>query len=157
MNYELLNWLQHGYGAVDNWTITVNRIVLGLFFAIAGYHKLFNPQRRALLLATFQKLHVPAIRFNMWWVPMVEFLGGLALISGTLAPLAATGLVCICVVAACTDGRKRLAEKHPIDLGDRINNLLYLPEVLYIFGLTIIIEAGPGSWTLPNLAGRVLA
>jgi hypothetical protein len=35
-----------------NVALTLNRVALGVFFAISGYHKLFNASRRATLTRT---------------------------------------------------------------------------------------------------------
>jgi putative oxidoreductase len=142
----MIELLHYGIDVPDV-ALTINRVLLGVFFAISGYHKLFNPHRHAALVSTFKNLGIPAIRFNQWWVPGVEFMGGLSLVSGILAPLAAMGLMIICFVATCTAGRKRIPEFNPIDKADVVDDYLYLPEVLYMVGLIIIIMAGPG-WTV---------
>lgn len=146
----MLNALHFGLGNVDL-ALFLNRLGLGLFFAISGYHKLFNKQRHASLVATLASCHVPLLKYNQWFVPSVEFFGGLSLISGVLSPLASLGLICVCVIAVLTDGLKRIPTYHPIDKADYCDDVLYLPEVLYIFGLTIVLCVGSGSWTLIDL------
>jgi uncharacterized membrane protein YphA (DoxX/SURF4 family) len=43
------------FGAdAPNAALTLNRIALGIFFAISGYHKLFNASRHATLTRTLQ-------------------------------------------------------------------------------------------------------
>lgn len=142
--------LQHGLGVTDA-GLVANRLALGTFFAISGYHKLFVAERHKALVETMKANNIPLVPFNCWFVPFVEFFGGLALISGVLAPLAATGLFMICLVATCTDGIRRVASYQPIDKADYLDDLLYLPEVLYMLGLAIVIIAGPGSMTLLTL------
>jgi hypothetical protein len=39
---------------VPNAALTLNRVALGAFFAIGGYHKLFNASRHATLTHTLQ-------------------------------------------------------------------------------------------------------
>lgn len=146
----MLEALQHGLGVTDAGLIA-NRLALGTFFAISGYHKLFNAERHAAIVATMESNRIPLVRFNCWFVPLVEFFGGLALLSGLLAPLAATGLFIICLAATCTDGLARIPQFHPIDKADWLDDLLYLPEVLYMLGLAIVVIAGPGSVTLLTL------
>jgi putative oxidoreductase len=135
--------IQHGLGLTTT-GLTINRLALGTFFTISGYHKLFNKQRHASLVATLKACHVPLLGFNQWWVPSVEFAGGLALISGILAPLASLGLMAICAIAILTDGLKRIPAEHPLDAADYCDDVLYLPEVLYLFGLVVVITVGPG-------------
>jgi putative oxidoreductase len=147
---HLLDLFQLGLGTHAGSTgLLVNRIVLGLFFAISGFHKLFNKERHAQLVATLKSSHIPLIAFNQWWVPIVELSGGLTLLAGTLAPLAALALAIECFVAVSTDGWKRIAAYHPIDKADWLDDLLYLPEMLAIVALLIVVTLGPGPFTLP--------
>ena len=63
------------------WTdlaIALNRIAVGAFFMLSGYHKLFNAERHRSIVDELKALGVPALGFNQWWVPSVEFLGGAA-------------------------------------------------------------------------------
>jgi putative oxidoreductase len=148
MMIDLLNYMQHGLG-VGAVGLTLNRVALGLFFSFSGYHKLFNAQRHAALVSTLEACGVPAIWFNQWWVPSVEFFGGLALVSGILSPFASLGLMVICLVAIKTDGMKRVRAFNPIDRADWCDDVLYLPEVLYLIGLVTVVTAGPGM--VPSL------
>ena len=148
---QLLHAMQGGLGPIPgSLALLANRIVLGLFFAISGYHKLFNKERHAELVATLKSSHIPLLGFNQWWVPMVEFVGGLALAGGILAPLAALVLAVECVVAVSTDGWKRIASYRPVDRADWLDDLLYLPEVLATAALLVVVGLGPGALTLPD-------
>ena len=60
-----LFWLLQGAQA-PNAALTVNRIALGVFFAISGYHKLFNASRHATLTRTLQDDGVHAIPIMRW-------------------------------------------------------------------------------------------
>lgn len=123
-----------------------NRVMLGTFFAISGYHKLFNAGRRATLATTFKAdgCYSPAM---MWAVPLGEFFGGLAILMGFLTPLAALGLVLICGGAVFFDGVKRVRAWRPIDRADAVDDALYLPEVLYVAMLLFLILGGPGRYS----------
>jgi hypothetical protein len=72
-------------------------------------------------------------------------------LSGSLAPLAALGLLVIILVAIATSGRQRIKLYKPIDEADRIDDWLYLPETLYAFMLIIIVSAGAGPYSLDAL------
>lgn len=139
--------LLNGVGATDI-AFTLNRVAVGTFFMFSGYHKLFNVQRHATLVAELTALRVPAVRFNQWWVPSVEFLGGAAVVIGFLAPLSALGLLVICLVACWTAGPDRVRAYHPIDRCDWMDDWLYLPETLYAFMLVMVISAGAGPYSL---------
>jgi uncharacterized membrane protein YphA (DoxX/SURF4 family) len=131
-----------------NAALTLNRVALGVFFAIGGYHKLFNASRHATLTRTLQDDAVRALPIMQWLVPGVEFGGGCALIIGLLSVLAAFGLFVICAGAVALDSVKRIRAWRPIDRADWIGDLLYLPETLYCIGLIVVMLAGPGPWSL---------
>ncbi len=131
-----------------NAALTLNRIALGLFFAISGYHKLFNASRHATLTRTLQDDHVHAVPLMRWLLPSAEFGGGWALIVGLLSVLAALGLFVICIGALAFDAVKRIRSWRPIDRADWLGDLLYVPEALYCIGLSVVMLAGPGPWSL---------
>ena len=136
------------------WTdlaLTLNRIAVGAFFMLSGYHKLFNAERHHSFVDELKGLGVHAVGFNQWWVPSVEFSAGGAVVIGLLAPLAALGLLVIILVAIATSGRQRIKLYKPIDEADRIDDWLYLPETLYAFMLIIIVSAGAGPYSLDAL------
>lgn len=137
----------NGIGWADM-ALTLNRVAVGIFFMFSGYHKLFNVQRHRTLVEEMVALHVVAIRINQWWVPAVEFAAGSAVFIGLLTPLAALGLLVIVVVASATSGRLRVENYEPIDKMDRIDNWLYLPEILYGFILIMFISSGAGPYSL---------
>ena len=136
-----------GAGAPDA-ALLLNRVALGLFFSISGYHKLFNPKRHATLARTLQDDGVHALPVMAWLVPAVEFGGGCALLIGLFSALAAFGLGVICLGAVAFDASKLIGSWQPIDRLDLLGDLLYLPELLYGVGLGVVILAGPGRWSL---------
>jgi uncharacterized membrane protein YphA (DoxX/SURF4 family) len=136
------------------WTalaMTLNRIAVGAFFMLSGFHKLFDAPRHRTFVDELKALGVPAVGFNQWWVPLVEFSAGGAVLIGLLAPLAALGLLVIILVAIATSGRQRIKLYKPIDEADRIDDWLYLPETLYAFMLIIIVSAGAGPYSFDAL------
>jgi putative oxidoreductase len=137
--------------------LTLNRVALGTFFAISGYHKLFNASRHATLTRTLQDDGLRAVPVMQWLVPGVEFSGGCALLLGLLSALAAFGLFVVCLGAVALDARKRVTTWAPINRADWLGDLLYLPEALYCVGLAVVILAGPGPWSLDALIAARLA
>jgi len=134
----MIDILFNGVGWTDI-ALTLNRIAVGAFFMLSGYHKLFNAERHRTVVDELKALGVPAVGFNQWWVPLVEFTAGGGVLIGLLAPLAALGLLVIILVAMATSGRQR------------IDDWLYLPETLYAFMLIIVVSAGAGPYSLDAL------
>ena len=143
----MIDILFTGVGWADI-ALSLNRIAVGAFFMLSGYHKLFNAERHRTVVDELKALGVPAVGFNQWWVPLVEFTAGGGVLIGLLAPLAALGLLVIILVAMATSGRQRLKLYKPIDEADRIDDWLYLPETLYAFMLIIVVAAGAGPYSL---------
>jgi len=137
--------------------LAINRVALGTFFAISGYHKLFNASRHATLARTLQDDGVRAVPLMQWVVPGVEFCGGCALILGLLSALAAFGLFVVCLSAFALDAIKRIRAWQPLDRADWLGDLLYIPEALYCIGLTVVMLGGPGRWSLDTLIAGALA
>ena len=140
-----------------NAALTLNRVALGVFFAIGGYHKLFNASRHATLTRTLQDDAVHDLPIMQWLLPSIEFGGGCALIVGLLSVLAAFGLFVICVGAIALDAVKRISAWQPIDRADWLGDLLYLPESLYCIGLSVVMLAGPGPWSFDATIAALLA
>ena len=141
------------------WTdiaLTLDRLAVGMFFMFSGYHKLFNAERHRALVDELTALHVAAIRINQWWVPSVEFAAGSAVFIGLLTPLAAFGLLVIVLVAGVTSGRVRMKDYQPIDRADRIDDWLYLPEILSAFMLILFVSAGAGPYSLDAAILRLI-
>jgi uncharacterized membrane protein YphA (DoxX/SURF4 family) len=135
----------------------VARVATGLFFVFSGYHKLTNAKRRSILVATLEACNIPFIPVMQWFVPGVEFLGGLGVAFGFLTPLAALGLATICLIAAYADGMRRVKAWGAIDKADVIDNVLYLPEVLYIVLLAFFVANGAGPFSLDAILSRLLS
>lgn len=137
--------------------LTLNRIALGAFFAISGYHKLFNASRHATLTRTLQDDGVHAVPIMRWLLPSAEFSGGCALMLGFLSVLAASGLFVISAGAFALDAVKRIRSWQPLDRADWLGDILYIPEALYCIGLTVVILGGPGLWSLDAIIAGLLA
>ncbi len=140
------------------WTdiaLTLIRVAVGMFFMFSGYHKLFNAQRHRAMVDELTALHVAAININQWWVPSVEFAAGGAVFIGLLTPLAALGLLVIVLVASATSGRARIKGYQAIDRADRLDDWLYLPEILYAFMLIIFVSAGAGPYSVDAVILRL--
>jgi uncharacterized membrane protein YphA (DoxX/SURF4 family) len=151
----MIDMLFNGLGGTDI-ALTLNRVAVGMFFMFSGYHKLFNAQRHFMLVDELKALRIPAVKFNQWWVPTIEFTAGGAVFIGLLAPLAALGLLVIIVVASATSGRQRIKAYKAIDEADRVDDWLYLPETLYAFMLIMVVSTGAGPYSLDAAILRLI-
>ena len=124
--------------------IAAMRFALGLFFVLSGAHKLANPERHKTFVETLRGLGIPYIGILQWFVPGVEFFGGLGVAFGFLTPLAALGLLVICSVALLTSSPAVIESYKPIDRADRLDDWLYQPELVYALMLLYFIAAGAG-------------
>lgn len=128
--------------------IAIPRIAVGVFFAISGYHKIFNKARHERLLHTLVEDHVPAPKIQQWWVPFWELASGGWLAVGMNTQFNAAVLIIICAVACWAEARAKVAKYGPIDLADVVDDYLYLPEVLYLVMLISVIFTGGGDYSL---------
>src|ERR1700741_3188525 len=103
----IMDLLFAGIGWTDI-ALTLNRIAVGAFFMLSGYHKLFNAERHRAVIDELKALGVPRVGFNQWWVPLVEFTAGGGVFFGPLPPLAALGLFVIIPAAIPTSDRQRI-------------------------------------------------
>ena len=146
----MLRHLFTGLGSPEL-ALAINRVAVGLFFLLSGYHKLFDAQRRAALVVTLRSAGFSHVSVLRWLLPCAEFSGGLAVAIGLLSVPAALGLLIISIGATIADGIKRIANWKPIDKADFLDDILYLPEVLYALLLLSVILAGPGPYSLDAL------
>jgi uncharacterized membrane protein YphA (DoxX/SURF4 family) len=133
---------------------TAMRIALGSFFVFSGAHKLLRKERHETFVATLKSLGIPCLRLLQWFVPGVEFFGGLGVTVGCLTPLAALGLLVICLVALLTSSPKIVASYKPTDFADRADDWLYQPEMMYAMMLIYFIAAGGGPISIDRLVNR---
>lgn len=115
------------------------QLIVGLFFAVTGYRKLFNPAVHAQVFGLFARLRVPVPA--RWAVVLGEFLGGLGLLFGTLSWWAALGLVPIMLGAYVMDTLPGIRAKHPDGITGWVSKLICNPEaLLLLFLFTFIVE-----------------
>ena len=131
--------------------IVAMRFALGSFFVLSGVHKLLNRERHKTFVGTLSSLGIPYIPILQWFVPGVEFFGGLGVAVGFLTPLAALGLLVICAVALATNSPMVIAGYKPIDLADRVDDWLYQPEMMYALMLIYFITSGAGPVSVDQL------
>ena len=142
--------LLNGVGGI--WlAATAMRIALGSFFVFSGAHKLLRKERHEIFVETLRSLGIPRLGVLQWFVPGVEFFGGLGVAVGCLTPLAGLGLLVICFVALLTSSPKIVASYKPTDFADRADDWLYQPEMMYAMMLLYFIAAGGGPVSVDRL------
>lgn len=125
------------------------RLDVGLFFAISGFHKLFIPTRHEKLRATLVACKIPCVAFNVWWVPLNEFIFGILFATGFGTMISGLVLIVINLVAMATDGiPDRIPKWKPINFADWVDDLLYLQESQYIFIIVAVLLLGAGAYSV---------
>jgi putative oxidoreductase len=147
---EIFSLIHNGLSAPDA-ALLLSRVSVGVFFAISGFNKLFNAGRHISLTNNLISNNIPAVWFMCWFVPAWEFVAGMWLAIGFLTCFSATVLMIICVVAAVCESRKRVEAFHPINVGDRVADYLYLQEILYMMLLGVNLLAGSGKYSIDKI------
>jgi putative oxidoreductase len=138
----------------EQYAILLVRVSIGLFFAISGARKLFLVVSRQTMYATLTRAKVPFPKLMTYFVSSVEFVGGSVLAAGLLSSLASVALLVDMAVAILTT--KLSAMPKGLSPLEWIDNLLYLPEVLYVLMFFWMICSGPGKLSVDYwLAGQL--
>lgn len=137
------------FGLGPDFALLIIRLTVGVFFAISGFHKLFNSERHSKLFRTLVNDRIPFPQFNVWWVPAWEFVAGVLLATGLVTVFAAGVLMVICLVACHAEAGEKIKKWEPhINCADKLDCYLYLPEVLYVMMLLAILASGPGMYSI---------
>ena len=128
--------------------VTAARVLIGIFFCISGGTKLFVKAQFGVLERTMVQIHVPFPHGTALFVATVEFACGVGLALGFLTPLCAAMLTGDMIVAITTTSVHSIRAKGFLA---RLDDFLYLPEVLYVLILVWLIFAGPGRYSVDGL------
>jgi putative oxidoreductase len=131
--------------------VTAARMLIGIFFCISGGTKLFVPAQFSLMERTITESHIPFPHFNAIFVSLVEFVCGGCLALGLLTPVCALMLACVMIVAIATN---RISSIQSSGILARLDDFLYLPEVLYLIILFWLVFSGPGRYSIDGLIAR---
>ncbi|HEY4270590.1 MAG TPA: DoxX family protein [Candidatus Udaeobacter sp.] len=144
-----------GSSDLEQYAILLIRVSLGLFFAISGANKLFAAGSRQTMCETVVRAKVPFPRLTTYFVSGVEFVGGSLLTVGFLSSPACVALLIDMIVAILTT--KLFAMPKGLSLLNWLDDLLYLPEVLYVLFFIWLLCSGPGRFSVDYwLAGKFL-
>jgi putative oxidoreductase len=138
----------------EQYAILLVRLSIGLFFGISGARKLFLAASRQTMCETLAKAKVPLPRLMTYFVSGVEFIGGFLVAVGFLSSFASLALSVDMVVAIVTT--KLFAMPNGLSPIGWYDNLLYIPEVLYVLCFFWLICSGPGKFSVDfTLAGQL--
>ena len=127
--------------------ILVARVSLGLFFAVSGYHKLFNATKHEDLIHLMSEIGLPFPEFMAIFLASVEFFGGLLLMVGLFSTLCAIALTIAMIVAIITVEIDAIIPKG-IGFLDWMSWFLYLPQVMYVILFVWLMITGPGRFSV---------
>jgi putative oxidoreductase len=143
-----------GSGDLEQYAILLVRISLGLFFAISGGNKLFVAGGMNPVYETVVKAEIPFPRETAYFVSSVEFVGGSLLTVGFLSSPVCVALLIDMTVATLTSSISTLPKG--VSSLNRLDDFLYLPEVLYVLFFIWLLCSGPGKFSVDYwLAGRL--
>ncbi|MGC2293032.1 MAG: DoxX family protein, partial [Candidatus Acidiferrales bacterium] len=140
---------------LEQYAILLVRLSIGLFFAISGANKLFVADGTKPVYETLVKAKVPFPRQTAYFVSAIEFVCGSLVTVGFLSSPASAALLIDMIVAILTNtlatvpkGLSRLSW---------LDDVLYLPEVLYVLFFIWLSCSGPGKFSVDYwLAGKLL-
>jgi putative oxidoreductase len=158
----MMNWKQLvqfallGSSGWEQYAILLVRASIGLFFAISGAGKLFVAGGTKPVYDTLVKAKVPFPRQTAYFVAGVEFVCGSLVAVGFLSSPACVALLIDMIVATLTSSISTLPKGlSPLNW---LDDLLYLPEVLYVLFFIWLICSGPGRFSVDYwLAGKLAA
>ena len=152
---RLVEFALLGRGDLEQYAILLVRISIGLFFAISGANKLFVAGGTKPVYDTLVRAKVPFPRQTAYFVAGVEFVGGSLLTMGFLSSVACMALMIDMIVATATNAVSTLPKG--LSALSRLDDFLYLPEVLYVLFFVWLICSGPGKFSVDYwLAGKLL-
>jgi putative oxidoreductase len=151
----LLQFVLMGNGNLEQYAILVVRVSIGLFFAISGANKLFVAGGTKPVYDTLVQAKIPFPRFTAYFVAAVEFFCGLLVTVGFFSSFGSVALFIDMIVATLTSAVSTLPKGlSPLNW---LDDLLYLPEVLYVLFFIWLICSGPGKFSVDYwLAGKLL-
>jgi putative oxidoreductase len=151
---RLVQFALQGSSDWEQYAILMVRVSIGLFFAISGANKLFVAGGTKPVYDTLVQAKVPFPRQMAYFVSSVEFFCGSLVAIGFLSTPACVALLIDMIVATLTSALSTLPKGlSPLSW---LDDLLYLPEVLYVLFFVWLICSGPGRFSVDSwLAGKL--
>ena len=153
---RLVEFTLQGNSNLEQYAILLVRVSIGLFFAISGGNKLFSAGGTKQVYDTLVKAKVPFPRQTAYFVASVEFICGSLLAVGLLSSPAGVALLIDMIVAILTNTLATVPKG--LSSLNWLDDVLYLPEVLYVLFFIWLIFSGPGKFSVDYwLAGKLLS
>jgi putative oxidoreductase len=152
---RLVEFALLGGGGLEQYAILLVRVSIGLFFAISGANKLFAAGGIKPVYDTLVQAKVPFPRQTAYFVAGVEFVCGSLLTVGLLSSPACVALMIDMIVAILTNTLATVPKG--LSSLNWLDDVLYLPEVLYVLFFAWLICSGPGKFSVDFwLAAKLL-
>jgi putative oxidoreductase len=151
---RLVQFALLGSSDSEQYAILLVRVLLGLFFAISGANKLFVAGGTKPVYDTLVQAKVPFPHQMAYFVSGVEFVCGSLVTVGFFSSAACVALLIDMIVATLTSAIATLPKG--LSALSWLDDLLYLPEVLYVLFFIWLICSGPGKFSVDQwLAGKL--
>ncbi|AZB08210.1 DoxX family protein [Chryseobacterium sp. G0162] len=141
------------------------RILIGLFFFIAGFNKLFHPIFQGYMFNTISSIGFPFPQFTAHFTAFCECIFGLFLMLGFWTRISSVFLIIIILVALFTHDLNSIPkELNPIkeetgiyamDPFTWLSYFLYLPQTLYLMFLTLFLFEGCTGLGIDTLRKKI--
>ena len=153
---RLVQFALSGSSDWEQYAILLVRVSIGLFFAISGANKLFSAGGTKQVYDTLVKANVPFPRQTAYFVAGVEFICGSLVTVGFLSSPASAALLIDMIVAILTNTLSTVPKG--LSSLNWLDDVLYLPEVLYVLFFIWLICSGAGKFSVDCwLAGKLLS
>jgi putative oxidoreductase len=152
---RLIQFALLGSSELEQYAILLVRVSIGLFFAISGANKLFVAGGTKPVYDTLITAKVPFPHLMAYFVSGVEFFCGSLVAVGFLSTPACVALMIDMIVAVLTNTLSTVPKG--LSRLNWLDDVLYLPEVLYVLFFAWLICSGPGKFSVDYwLAGKLL-
>jgi putative oxidoreductase len=156
MDWErLVQFALMGSSDLEQYAILLVRVSIGLFFAVSGANKLFSAGGTRPVYDTLVQAKVPFPHLMAYFVSGVEFVCGSLVAVGFLSSPASVALGIDMIVAILTNTLATVPKG--LSRLNWLDDVLYLPEVLYVLFFIWLICSGPGRFSVDYwLAGKLV-
>jgi len=144
----LMRFILSGNRSLEEFSILLARISLGVFFAISGGNKLLVASQYKLMYETIVGAGIPFPNVMTYFVSSVEFVCGCLLTIGLLSTLCCVAFIIDMIVAITTVQLATITKA--LSFIDWLDDFLYLPEVMYIIIFLWLISSGPGRLSIDH-------